>query len=89
MWAYVEDLKGVKADNTEMYDRTICVDLDPGSLINDGEDEGNVGCDEEAAEFLPHGCFLNYFALRDIEPGEELLAIYDDFAVDDWSSFGL
>jgi hypothetical protein len=82
IWAYVEDLK---EDNL-----TICVDLDEGSFFNDGDTEGNVGCDQEAAKLHPHGCELNYFALRDIAQGEEMDCVYSEFSVDDgWSKFGL
>jgi len=83
MWAYVADLT--------VDGLTIGVELDEGSLFNDGgTTDGNVGCDEEAAQHFPHGCDMNYFALRDIRAGEELLCIYSDFDVPDgWGLFGL
>ena len=81
-WAYVQDMGD---------DVMVSVDLDAGSFCNDGGDDEvpNKGCDEEAAKGYPGGCKTNYFALRDIEEGEELLCDYSSFAVDSWSEFDL
>ena len=68
----------------------LVTDLDAGSLMNSGEhaspeaeQEGwqvkNVGCDPEDVRHIPNGCRDSFFALRDIDPGEELLCNYDDF----------
>lgn len=79
-WAYVQAF-GVPL---------ICVDLDECSFMNNGSYEANIGCIPEAAELLPGGCKENYFALRDIEVGEELLCSYGEFAISDgWEWFGL
>ena len=68
------------------------VDLDEGSFINsfslsddeDYETDGpNIGCDIEMAKVHFGGCKQNYFALRDIEEGEELLLDYGQFAIQD------
>lgn len=82
-WAYVQDI----GDG----DYRVSVDLDEGCFCNNGgEDEANKGCDEEAAEKVEGGCKENYFALRDIKAGEELLCSYGEFAVSNgWSKFGL
>ena len=83
-WAYVQDMGD---------DLMVSVDLDAGSFCNDGNEDGNAtpnkGCDEEAAKGFPGGCKTNYFALRDIEEGEELLCDYSEFAVLSWDEFGL
>lgn len=70
----------------------LSVDLDEGALcnsINDDEDH-NMGCDEEAAALVQGGCKMNYFAVKDIKAGEELLCSYGEFAVlDKFEHFGL
>jgi len=92
-WAYVQDLGDDKEednyDDEEYSDLHISVDLDEGCFCNDGE-EPNLGCDREAAEEFPGGCKSNYFALRDIEAGEELICSYYSFVrPDGWKEFGL
>ena len=86
-WAYVQ------AVDDEQQTLMMSVDLDEGILVNSGDGDGesaNVGCDPAAAEALPGGCKENYFALRDIEAGEEFLLDYGDFAVTHgWKEFGL
>jgi SET domain len=90
-WAYVQAL----SDSVSQTDKAwISVDLDAGSFINSIGDEddqdANLGCDEVAAKDHPGGCKHNYFALRDIQQGEELLLDYGDFAIrDGWQWFGL
>jgi hypothetical protein len=90
-WAYVQSL----SDTTTQTNRAwISVDLDAGSFINsigDEDDNANLGCDDEGvAKDHPGGCKQNYFALRDITQGEELLLDYGDFAIrDGWQWFGL
>jgi len=76
----------------------VSVDLDAGSFINShgdwlgvGEESPpNLGCHAEAANNEPGGCEHNYFALRDIDVGEELLLDYGEFAEETgWQWFGL
>ena len=94
MWAYVEDVAKHSAPNatTGIKDEklSICVDLDEGSILNDADVEPNLGCDKEAAKLISSDCEVDYFALRDINKGEELFVVYADFDVaDGWSTFGL
>jgi hypothetical protein len=88
-WAYVQDLGTENERNL-----TICADLDEGSLINmgewDGDADSNVGCIPELADTYAGGCKENLFALRDIQPGEEILVDYRTFAIQEgWREFGL
>ena len=87
-WAYVQ---AVMYDGDRTEKPFISVDLDEGSFINsvdgDYDDEPNVGCVENS---LPGGCKENYFALRTIHPGDELVLDYSDFAISHgWRWFGL
>ena len=69
-----------------------------GAADND-ETEANIGCidefdddyiNENLSEYKDGGCPENLFALRDIEPGEEILCRYADFALKrGWKKFGL
>ena len=67
----------------------IVMDLDNGSLMNEGrEDEGwedpNVKCGKE------DWCDFEYYAIKDIEEGEEILCDYREFAyLDAWKHMGL
>jgi hypothetical protein len=84
-WSYVQDVgNGVLR---------ISVDLDGNSYCNDGSMEysgPNQGCYEESALHHEGGCNEHYFALRDIDAGEELLCAYNEFAVEHgWEFFGL
>lgn len=57
-----------------------CVELDPGSLFNmaDWDDELNVGpTQENLLKPRRQGCYLEVYALRDIEKGEEFAMNYD------------
>lgn len=90
-WAYVQALSDVASQTDQAW---ISVDLDAGSFINaigeEDQDDANLGCDELVAKDHPGGCKHNYFALRDIQQGEELLLDYGDFAIrDGWQWFGL
>jgi hypothetical protein len=72
----------------------ICTDLDEGALINDQmyvwDMEANVGCMLRQSYKHPGGCKENFFALRDINAGEELVVNYSFFAMaDGWEYFGL
>ena len=78
-WAYVQDMGDTDLDDDDLM---VSVDLDAGSFCNDGDGYPNKGCDMEAAKGYPGGCKTNYFALRDIKEGEELLCDYSSFAVD-------
>jgi hypothetical protein len=80
----------------------ISVDLDEGSYMNGEDYDPNVGCltkeevddgdDQESqpTRTPPSHCQQNFYALRDIRVGEELLCYYGDFATSDgWAEFGL
>lgn len=71
----------------------IALDLDEGALFNDGSGpygEHNIGCVEESATEYTGGCRDHFFAVRDIEAGEELLCAYEEFAIQfGWKIFGL
>jgi len=91
-WAYVQAVN----TNDKREKAFISVDLDPGSFINAVEEDyetdetPNVGCDETAAKADPGGCKHNYYALRDIDPDDEIILEYGDFAITDgWRWFGL
>mmetsp|Transcript_988 Transcript_988/g.1740 ORF Transcript_988/g.1740 Transcript_988/m.1740 type:complete len:266 (-) Transcript_988:833-1630(-) len=87
-WAYVQDV----SKDGEVPNLKISVDLDEGSFCNDASDENghNMGCDPNLASQVDGGCQSNYFALRDIQMGEELLCDYSSFAVSHgWRDFGL
>lgn len=95
-WAFVIDMQNYDEDNYSKRDDDnmelfISVDLDPGCFCNDGGGElSNAGCDREAVEGVPGGCRSNFFALRDIKAGEELLCVYGEFVEQDgWEAFGL
>ena len=67
----------------------IVMDLDNGSLMNEGrEDPGwekpNVKCGKE------DWCDFEYYAIKDIQEGEEILCDYREFAyLDAWKHMGL
>ena len=69
----------------------IIMDLDDGSLLNEGRDEPgwekpNVICGKEE----DGKCMLEYYATKDIKKGEELLCDYREFAwLDSWTDMGL
>ena len=60
--------------------RIICV-LDEGSLVNsaNGGDDLNLGRLEDAKYLCQGDCRMNFFATRDIDGGEELLASYGEY----------
>ena len=71
--------------------RYIVLDLDNGSLLNEGRagdpnfQPPNVRCGEEGGE-----CDMSYYALQDIREGDELLCDYRSFAlIDDWGEISL
>ena len=90
-WAYVQDL----SDSKEHEELRISVDLDEGCFCNgEGSDESDelssVGCDEDEAVKYEGGCTSNYFALRGIAAGEELICNYGEFVISHgWGEFGL
>jgi len=97
-WDYPEDWDELEYwEDDELEEGQIlliCVDLDEGSFMNSGywqeEDNSNLGCISEAGSKVLGGCKQNYFALRDIDAGEELLVNYGEFALPHgWDSFGL
>ena len=67
------------------------MDLDSGSLLNEGRDEAgwdppNVQCGKPDAT----RCDSDYYAFRDIKKGDELLIDYREFAwLDSWPDTGL
>ncbi len=82
--AYVQDM----GDG----DLRVSVDLDEGCFCNGESSDtgGNMGCDEEAARNFEGGCIDNYFALKDIKAGEEVVCLYGQFVVPGgWKEFGL
>ncbi|CAB9531042.1 expressed unknown protein [Seminavis robusta] len=89
-WAYVQSISDQSA---EVDKPLVSVDLDAGSFINtvtEEDEEPNLGCHEQAALEHKGGCQQNYFALKDIQVGEELLLDYGDFAIrEGWEWFGL
>ena len=71
--------------------RYIVLDLDNGSLLNEGRADSpnfqdpNVRCGPEGGQ-----CDMSYYALHDIKEGEELLCDYRTFAlIDDWGEISL
>jgi len=65
----------------------IVVDVDSSSLLNKpskGETH-NIQCGKDGEE----GCGMDYYAVRDIWEGEEILCHYSDFANPRWHTFGL
>ena len=71
-------------------EKVVHVDLDEGALCNspqrEFEDE-NIGCLDDMGKEYDGGCQANYFALRDIKEGEELLCAYGVFS--SWVGTGL
>jgi hypothetical protein len=86
-WAYVQVME--EDLGPDLSRLLISVDLDEGSLMNSGYDNPNIGFPEDSETgVLATG--LQFFALRDVPVGEELLCNYDDFVVSDgWAVFGL
>jgi hypothetical protein len=76
-WGYVD------------YDHKINVDLDEGSLCNDGGNEGNIDFDEERSALFPVRPHIQLFANTNISKDEELLCNYGGFSSAAWSDFGL
>jgi len=75
---------------------TQTVDLDDSTLCNDSiqEDTQNIGCDVQASLWHEGGssdenkeaCEKHYYAIQDIQPGEELLCLYSTFVGDAYGS---
>lgn len=100
IWAFV---RWVSPESEETDAHMVCVDLDEGSFTNSadsdnaynmalGNDAGKLfaDMDEEEEVELWHGCKMKFYAYRDIEEGEEILASYEDFAeVAGWRYLGL
>eukprot|EP00986_Skeletonema_menzelii_P010986 scaffold5513_cov141-Skeletonema_menzelii.AAC.2 len=86
VWSWVQDLY----DGGPMK---VFMDLDSGSLLNEGRDEPgsaweppNVQCGKPDAI----RCDMDYYAFRDIKEGDELLIDYREFAfLDAWPAMGL
>ena len=66
----------------------IVVDLDASSLLNHpSEDEThNIQCGKPGDE---DECVMDYYAVKDIKKGEEILCRYGDFSDPHWHDFGL
>jgi len=64
----------------ENSSRIICV-LDNGSIVNnaDGNGDYNLGRLEDLSDLCHGDCSKNFFAIRDIEKGEELRADYSEY----------
>ncbi len=83
-WSWVQDLY-------EGGPIKVFMDLDSGSLLNEGRDEAgwdppNVQCGKPDAT----RCDSDYYAFRDIKKGDELLIDYREFAfLGSWPSIGL
>jgi hypothetical protein len=78
-------------ESRDASDSMICVDLDEGCFMNadDENEEANLSCTlgDDENNLKEH---LNCYALHDIEPGEELICDYGDFAiVEGWKWFAL
>ena len=85
VWSWVQDL----VDGGPLK---VVMDLDTGSLLNEGRDElwgwdpPNVQCGKPDAT----RCDMDYYAFRDIKEGDELLINYEEFAfLDSWPEMGL
>ena len=84
VWSWVQPLE----EDGPLY---IIMDLDDGSLLNEGRDapgweKPNVICGKEGDTM----CYLTYYATKDIKKGEELLCDYREFAwLDSWADMGL
>ena len=78
-WTFCQDFHDYDGSDEES-DLTIVINLDDGSLYNhEYDDFANVGCDPSYVDRSPKICRENFFALQDIEPGEELFVNYDGF----------
>lgn len=66
----------------------IVVDLDSSSLLNRPNDDQvlNIQCGELVED---RECGMDYFAVKDIQQGEEIICKYGDFSSPQWQSFGL
>ena len=69
----------------------VCADLDQGSLMNSDNDEANIGFGPDQEQQQPSaGCDMTFYALRDIQAGEELRVAYGAFIQPDlWDEMGL
>ena len=70
----------------------IMVDIDASSLLNSpsrGED-ANIQCGRLTSEGeQKDSCGLDYYAIKNIKKGDEILYEYSDFAHFVWDTFGL
>ena len=83
VWPWVQTLE-------ENGDPVIVFDLDNGSLLNAGRDEDgwdppNIQCGKEEDSM----CMMEYYATKDIKPGEEILCDYRDFVMFGFEEMGL
>ena len=84
VWSWVQTLE-------EDGPLVVVMDLDNGSLLNEGRDEvgwdpPNVICGQEGDTI----CFMAYYATKDIKAGDEILCDYREFAyLDSWPEMGL
>ena len=70
----------------------IMVDIDASSLLNhpsSGED-ANIQCGRLTSEGEEEDvCGLDYYAIKDIRKGDEILCEYSDFVNSGWDTFDL
>ncbi len=81
-FSYVQNVKDLQSDEGKDEDKyMVLVDLDEGALCNSADyyEKDNIGCSGDMADGYEGGCLNNYFAIRDIAAGEELLCDYDAF----------
>ena len=83
VWPWVQTLE-------ENGDPIILFDFDNGSLLNAGRDEDgwdppNIRCGKEGDSM----CMMEYYATKDIKPGDEILCDYSDFVMFDFWEMGL
>eukprot|EP00560_Eucampia_antarctica_P003313 CAMPEP_0197842716 /NCGR_PEP_ID=MMETSP1437-20131217/46902_1 /TAXON_ID=49252 ORGANISM="Eucampia antarctica, Strain CCMP1452" /NCGR_SAMPLE_ID=MMETSP1437 /ASSEMBLY_ACC=CAM_ASM_001096 /LENGTH=293 /DNA_ID=CAMNT_0043452637 /DNA_START=33 /DNA_END=914 /DNA_ORIENTATION=+ len=78
-WVYKQDLGDY--DGGTQCTPVICFEMDEGALFNNGDSDSdvNVGCHPMFGDMYPQLCQKQYFSLKDIYPGEELLLDYGYF----------
>ena len=100
-WTYIQKSQPTNNQNNDGSElkqpsHVISLDTDYGALMNGGiemedatsnDDYANIGCNKDTNGLCVDG---NYYALRDIKPGEELFVNYHSFNVlDAWKDVSL
>jgi hypothetical protein len=102
-WAYVTDESKIEKlgdwdyeddEDVDPANLGLCVELDESALLNSGGwiegEDANIAWSKELSEADGREFGNDYYALRDIEDGEELLIDYNHFDVPEgWAWFGL